>query len=233
MVQVMSPAQAIVPIFGLAENGSIGAFLGTGFFVGPDGLLMTANHVVRDWVGRLAVVCMHDLTIIYQAEIVDSDVPHDLALMRVETYRPPQVLKLVFDSPFHPNIQVLTLEYGTTTTAGQNIVLNPATRMGNVTRTKDMEQLGRAGDNALELSFPALRGASGAPVVRADTFEVWGVIVANVSNHLLPAQIESVLDERNNIYEEIRYLLPQAAAVNIRHARAMFERHGNVEQTNA
>ncbi|MDX2299440.1 MAG: serine protease [Xanthomonadaceae bacterium] len=221
----MDPAQVIVPIFGRAKNGDIAQFLGTGFFVGLEGLLMTADHVVRDWDGGLAIVCMRDLSLAYEADIVESDRAHDIALLRVETFRPPTVLELDFDSPIRPNIQVMTFEYGTTTVERGKIVLSPATRMGNVTRLRDMSLLGPAGANALEVSFPALRGASGAPIMRADTYRVWGVIVANVSSHLLPAQIESVLDEKNNIYEETRFMLPQAAAVNIRFARAMYQRH--------
>lgn len=219
------PAERIVPIFGRSLAGEDGPFLGTGFFAGPDGLLMTADHVVRDWEGSFFIVCMKELTTTYLATVLERDSAHDLAILRVATYRPPSFLVLGFDEPFHPNVQLLAFEYGTTTTAGQQITLNPATRLGNMTRIKDLPMLGRAGDGALELSFPALRGASGAPVMRADNYHVWGVIVSNVSYNLLPAQIESVLDEGNNLFEEIRYLLPQAAAVNIRHARDMYDRH--------
>lgn len=49
-------------------------------------------------------------------------------------------------------------------------------------------------------------------------------MVANAAYHLLPQQIESVLDEKNNLFEEIRYMLPQAVAVNIRQLRPMYER---------
>ncbi len=69
----------------------------------------------------------------------------------------------------------------------------------------------------LELSFPALRGASGAPVVSiGNEVVLWGIIVANVSYHLLPAQIEKVV-EGDTTVEEIKYLLPQAIAVNVKH----------------
>ena len=221
----MQPAHVIVPILAMRPNGEIAQFLGTGFFVGADGLLMTADHVIRDWEGPLAIACVSDLSRTYAARIVEQDGPHDIALLRVESYRPPSVLTLAFDGPFNSNVPLLALEYGTTKTAGREITLGPATRLGNMTRMMNMEMLGPAGIDALELSFPALRGASGAPVMRSDNYAVWGIVVANVSYHLLPAQIESVLDEDNNIFEEVRYMLPQAAAVNIRHAREMFGRN--------
>jgi hypothetical protein len=120
----------------------------------------------------------------------------------------------------------MTFEYGTTVVAGGGITLEPATRLGHMTRMRFIQStLGAAGDAALELSWPALRGASGAPVVLNDgTFRIVGVVIANVSYHLLPVQVESVLDEKNNLIEETKYMLPQAIAVNIKHLRAMYER---------
>lgn len=87
---------------------------------------------------------------------------------------------------------------------------------------------------AMELSFPALRGASGAPVMLnefvtdalmgKDPFGVVGVVLASASYHLLPVQIESVLTEDDTLYEEVRYMLPQAVAISIDHLRPMYER---------
>jgi hypothetical protein len=57
-----------------------------------------------------------------------------------------------------------------------------------------------------------------------ESLGVVGVVVASAAYHLLPAQIESVLNADNTSYEEIRYLLPQALAVDIRHLRPMYER---------
>jgi hypothetical protein len=91
-------------------------------------------------------------------------------------------------------------------------------------RIADFQQrYGEAGKYMLELSFPALKGASGAPVVQANTFGLLGIVIANVSHHLLPVQIESLLDEENEIYEEVQYLLPQAVAVNSLHLRKLIE----------
>lgn len=73
----------------------------------------------------------------------------------------------------------------------------------------------------MELSFPALKGASGAPILSNDSFHLWGIIIANVDYHLLPAKVESVLDNKNDIYEETHYMLPQALAVNVMHVRQL------------
>lgn len=222
-----NPAETIVPVLGLSTDGKVERFLGTGAFVGDGSLLVTADHVIRDWRGTLAMVLMRDLTRWMRLDVVGRDPSHDLALLRVTGYTAPRPLALAFDMPIHTNFELMTFEYGTTVVAGGRIVLEPATRLGHMTRMRNMtEQLGPAGDAALELSWPALRGASGAPVVSNDGhYRIVGVIVANAEYHLLPVQIESVLDERNGLIEERRYMMPQAIAVNVRHLQAMFERH--------
>jgi len=61
-----------------------------------------------------------------------------------------------------------------------------------------------------------LQGASGAPVIRGDNFEVCGVIVANIERHLLPAQTIKV-DIGDEQIEEINYFLPMGKAIDIKH----------------
>jgi S1-C subfamily serine protease len=219
---MMDPKLSIVPVLAIDEAGNVKHFLGTGSFVDRDHLLLTADHVIRDWAGQIAIVVEPNLTTLFRANVVYRDQSHDLALLVVPAYKAPKPIPVAADSPYHPNQFVLAFEYGTTKVAGREIHFAPATRIGNITRQLDVrDMLGLAGDGALELSFPALRGASGAPVISNDgRFALYGVIVANVSYHLLPAQIESVIDERSGTREEVRYMLPQALAVNSRHVAA-------------
>jgi hypothetical protein len=59
------------------------------------------------------------------------------------------------------NRQFSSLEYGTTLTLGKNIHFAPDTRLGNITRIFNQpDPNGEAGKNMLELSYPALRGAT-------------------------------------------------------------------------
>jgi hypothetical protein len=220
---MIDPRDVVVPILGTDRNGVIQAFLGTGSFVGGESWLLTADYVIRDWTGGFAIVSMHDVARPYVAVIVSRDTDHDLVLLSIEGYRPVKALSLEFEKPFHSNLQMVTFEYGTTIVAGGRIKLSPATRVGNMTRMPDLtDRLGAAGDAALAMSFPAPRRAGGAPVLLNDgTFGLCGVIVANVSYHLLPAQIESVLDESNTIFEETHFMLPQAVTVNIRHLQSI------------
>jgi hypothetical protein len=228
----LNPTDVIAAVLGVDAARGIQRFLGTGSIVGDGSVLLTADHVTRDWPGPLAIVRIADITYPLPITLIERDRAHDLALFRVQGYRPPQPLRPLFDYPLHPNRQLLTFECGTTVVAGREIRLSPATRLGHMTRMLDLttELRSAAGDNALELSWPALRGASGAPVLVnnadriEDAFGVVGVIVANAAYHLLPAQIESVLNDQKNMFEEIRYMLPQAVAVNICHLRPMYER---------
>lgn len=228
----MTPSEFILPIFALNENGGVEHFLGTGSFILENDLLLTADHVIRDWPNQLAVALLSDLTLRYLAKVVCRDQDHDLALLRVEGYQSPTVVTPRASSTIQTNRQVMTFEYGTTVTAGNVITVLPATRIGNITRQIDLSSsYGPAGEKCLELSFPALRGASGAPVLSNDDFSLQGVIIANVSYHLLPCQIESVLDNSNTLLEETKFMLPQAIAVDASHVTNMLERFVK-EQTN-
>jgi hypothetical protein len=118
---------------------------------------------------------------------------------------------------------------------GSQILLNPATRIGHMTRRLGPgDGLGTLAEQAIELSFPALRGASGAPVMinelavysllGKESLGVIGVVIANAASHLAPAQIEEVLNADNTAYAETGYMLPQGLAVSVMHIREKYER---------
>ena len=110
--------------------------------------------------------------------------------------------------------------------------LNPALRRGHQTRLIQFDLLGpTAGKDLRELSFPALEGASGAPVMFESVptlnqewaWGIVGVLASNIGYHAIPAQIITVEDDGNRIVKE-SYMLPQGLAVNIKHLRPMYER---------
>lgn len=217
----MNPDKSIVPILAIGEYNSIKYFLGTGVFIVRPRLLATAEHVVRDWNGPLAVTTPLHLDQIFRANILSRSSESDLVLLEVPQYPFEDNLQLAEDEEIITNHPVVCMEYGTTRTLGNTINFSPATRLGNVTRVINIDRFGKAGKDALELSFPALRGASGSPVLSNINFHLWGIMIANVSYHLLPSQIETVLDEKNNIMEETKFMLPQAIAINVKHLREM------------
>ena len=211
----MNPNDCIVPLFGLDQFGTSPKFLGTASFVGQANLLLTAEHVVRGWEGnKYAFSLMSELTADHELEVMALDRGRDLALLKTKNFRAEQIIDILEENQaVNPNRLIVSYEYGMTYTAGNAVMLSPATRLGNVTRTIDRtDRYGLAGQEMLELSFPALRGASGAPVLSNEGFKLIGMIVANVSYHLLPAQIETIYDESGNIEENTQFMLPQALA---------------------
>ena len=212
----MRPLSAIVPVFAISGNKTIHAFLGTAAFVGARNQLLTAEHVIRGWNDDFGIVVPPDISTIHSAGLRKVDRGRDLALLETPNFEAELTLELAQSASINFNLQVVCLEYGTTRVSGRQINLSPATRLGNVTRTLDQTKLyGSAGKDMLELSFPALKGASGAPILSNASFELLGVIKANVGYELLPAQIESILDESGIVVEETKFFLPQALAVNV------------------
>lgn len=72
----------------------------------------------------------------------------------------------------------------------------------------------------LEVSFPALRGASGAPVFTwTPPYSMFGVLSQNYARELHPAQVERIVGDNGEMQEEQRFYLPQGLAVHVRHVR--------------
>lgn len=212
----LRPAEAIVPLFAIRGSSNIQGFLGTAAFVAGSNRLITAEHVVRGWDGEFGIVASLDVSTVHHAVLLKVDEGRDLALLETTDFEADRALQLAPSDGMNPNSQVVCFEYGTTLVSGTSITLNPATRLGNVTRNLDLTELyGPAGTRMLELSFPALKGASGAPVLSNRAFELLGVIKANVGYELLPAQIETVRDQSGKMLEETKFFLPQALAVNV------------------
>jgi len=216
---VFDPTQAIVPLFSLNGSGLPSAFLGTGFFVGEESALVTANHVIKDK-GPIGIIVLPDLKNVHKATILKADQEADLVILQVNDYKPIIRFSLFPDDDILFNQLCTCCEYGTTIAMGTEIQISPAVRTGNVTRRfKSLDVYGKAGEDALELSFPALRGASGAPVLTSDNFLVVGIVIANLAHYLHPVQIEKITDEKGKAIEETRFMLPQAIAVHVKHLR--------------
>ncbi|MEP6605749.1 MAG: serine protease [Nitrosospira sp.] len=209
------PADCICPVF---RRGDSALFLGTGFFLADPASFVTCAHVVSGNEESLAVV--HPPTgKAYKAHVVKIDEEVDLAQLQVDRYQPSASIHLASE-PINTLDFVHCYDYSTVTAfrAGQ-IRLNPATRIGNVTRLLNREDGDKRFDQALELSFPILRGASGAPILalRGDRLSLLGVAFGNLEYEVRPVSIHEVLDESNKIYERKQYMLPLGLAINSSH----------------
>lgn len=217
------PSLFVVPIVGLNDNRDCGPFLGTGVFVGELKHLITCNHVLDKWKGKYGMTAHEDNPKFYEAEVLVRDMNSDLACLKVNEYTPPHSCPLADDNDIILNDFVCCFEYGTTIVAGNKINFSPANRLGNITRFRNMtDRYKLAGDHMLELSFPAMKGASGAPVMNwRPPFKLFGVVTANVGYELLPAQIEKIVDDSGNISEETKFYLPQGLAIHVKHVKAI------------
>ena len=162
---------------------------------------------------------------LWSIEIGELDRRHDLALLRINGYRADNPLTPLFDFPLHENWTVSTYEYSTTREEEGRIRLSPAARRGHITRMLTVDKLGAAGVKALEVSFPAVRGSSGAPLLyEYKGYHLIGVLVSNAEYHLLPAHVAISLNAANTLLASDEYFLPQGIAVNICHLQSMYER---------
>jgi Trypsin-like peptidase domain len=222
----LNAIHSVVPVVGMNESLEIRHFLGTGFFCGVDRpYLVTAKHVLRKWTRQHGIAILHngDISAALAKILVES--PYlDLAVLEVPGYEPPFVFplgtgKIVF------NEQIQSFDYGPTRTIAGRIHFSSATRIGNVTRCLDIaEGPSDAGHDSLEVSFPALAGASGSPILcPSQGFAVWGVVKENIGHHLLPAQIERGHCGDNMLTEETKLMLPQALAINVRHLNNLID----------
>jgi len=91
--------------------------------------------------------------------------------------------------------------------------VTPLLRKGHAVQRRRGLRLFYPTIDMLELSYPALKGASGAPVFTEQGLAVVGVVVANVERELLPAQVLRSVTETGELQEEVLYFLPNALAV--------------------
>jgi hypothetical protein len=79
----------------------------------------------------------------------------------------------------------------------------------------------------IDVSYPALKGASGAPVVNELSGHVLGMIVGNVENQLAPDEIERTQRSDGTKDQIIRYFLPSAHAIRASHLRDVLTEYTN------
>jgi len=213
--------EAVRPLFTRNASGEW-AFSGTGFFVEHDGkpILVTANHVAFDepvWIcsdppgtGQFVLE-----EIMAPTKRLGSNPGTDVAAYDPLEFAPTVTLQLCSVSP-PGNYSVGSYEYSRLMIDPHRAIFNlgQSTRIGNVVRRVNDD---RFPGESLELSYPALKGASGAPVVvleGPEKHKVAGFLKANVQYELLPAQTYMYKDESGGVEEKTHYYLPVGLAVN-------------------
>jgi len=196
-------------------------YLGTTVLVDNDGTFLSARHVLsgRQLDRVVAVSLEHDvhsgdrpIATVVEDVVLAEDV--DLARGRAKVLNG-RAIRVADRAPAAGG-DVLSAEFSRSTRLDPEGGLGfekPSILKGNIVRafSTDAPPFQRR-TQCYELSFAALLGASGAPVVDLDQYAIVGVIIANVATHLIPAQVERIEDDAGRT-EETLYYLPHAYAI--------------------
>ncbi len=222
LMDALNPFSAVVPILRLGVDGRTTGLAGTGFFVGTRPAVVTAKHVFLDH--PLAKGEQYAMAVFRPDGTTDLGIIHDylvsekwdIAVFAAGGHPWATPLKLV-RGQYPTNQDVLAFEYSFTTIetneAGERIVnFQPFTHKGNILRHYLSTFRRQTPTASFDTSFPALQGASGAPVLRTSDWAVVGMLVANIERHLMPAQVVRA-EIGGGEYEEVRYFLPTGQAI--------------------
>ncbi|MEJ0038935.1 MAG: serine protease [Gammaproteobacteria bacterium] len=222
------PQDAIVPIVRWSDSLPIKQLLGTGFFVGSGEKIhvVTAKHVFEGnplLDGEKYAICLHGGKQIAVALIlqVRASLDFDLAVCKIPHEQLSGVLALpIARSDAALTDDIFSYEYSQTriVTTGRHthVSFEPNAHKGNIVRSYESTWPEKIKTPSFLTSYPALQGASGAPVIAPTrgrkSFAVVGMLVANVEQHLLPAQVFE-LREGEKYHEKTSYFLPYGKAI--------------------
>lgn len=227
-LHVIKPAESILAIMTFNhEERKLKQVLGTGFLVNSQHIALTAKHIFDDYdknntslksilIDRNEHIHILDTNIVYRSS------HYDITAIRVKGIREAPLLQ-IRDSVLYNNQDYLTVEYSESSitfdehSAREQVTFRPATRKGNITKAYVSNFPEVTPTKCLEVSFPVLQGASGAPLMEnAPPWYVIGMVTHNVQYQLLPAQTVFIKDGDKYV-EETKYYLPTGKAIQASH----------------
>ncbi len=178
------PQQIAMPLVNTpsaVDSGDSGAVIGkagTGFFVGEDGTLLTAAHVVNDC-SRMQVISKY-LPRTW-ASLVAADQDHDIAILKTVGPRPPGVIRIASATPSGGKLFILGYPASAdlTTPAETWAVMENAKFPAGIGALADPREL-------LWMSAPAIEhGYSGGPIFDPRLGAVVGIVKGEVEGGYL------------------------------------------------
>jgi putative serine protease PepD len=151
---------------------------GTGFFVGGDGTLLTAAHVVKEC-SRMQIISKYVPRT--WVSLIASDEANDIAILKAVDLHPPSVARIASGSPVSAKLFVL----GYPESAGLTV---PAETWGEVENQKFPATIGSLASprELLWMSAPAVtHGYSGGPIFDPKLGAVVGIIKGEVDGGYL------------------------------------------------
>jgi len=158
---------------------------GTGFFVSPDGIILTSDHVVHNK-SRISVVFDGKL---YEAKVLKEDTANDLALISIEKNSTPY-LRLAKSENIPVGLQVFAIGFPQVNLQG----LAPKFSMGIINSDRGLKGSVRH----FQFSASIQKGSSGGPLIGPDTLVV-GIIESKLGALQAPAGEKNVIDVPQNI----------------------------------
>lgn len=227
-LQIFKPAEAILAIMTFnQEEKKLKHLLETGFLINSQHMALTAKHIFDDYddkamLLKAILIDRNDKIHVLDAVIINKSSRYDIAAIRIKGIIDAPCFE-IRDGEFYNNQDYVTVEYSESSiTVGNNktheeVHFRPSTRKGNITKSYVSTFPEDTPTKCLEVSFPVLQGASGAPLmVNAPPWQVVAMFTHNVQYNLLPAQTVSIKDG-NKYVEETHYYLPTGKAIQAFH----------------
>jgi hypothetical protein len=200
-------------------------FFGTCFFVHDDATVMTAAHNVRDADAQGIDLGVHvdwaDGYILVAVSRWWLSRAHDIAVGRLGGPVAGAEPLPIASEQLAMNEDVHSLEYSQSSwrqyqSGGRRFHVRLSMRKGNIVEVYRDDNPGPIEAEYCEVSFPAFKGASGAPVFGGSTPRVVGMVLQNRERELLPAQTLRHESE-DGVHEETKYFLHNAKAISYPH----------------
>ena len=196
--------QATVTIKGqkLISSQTYSESCGSGFFISPDGLILTNQHVINDC-NYLFVIDHTGQK--YKAEVISGDKRHDLAVLKINKFDNPYLNFYQHDklSPGQP-VAAIGNPYNTASDGKAVVTLGRISRLQQKCYGQPDFANDRFYDNLIQIDAAVYPGNSGGPLVDASG-NVIGVITAtaNLAEH---ASVGFAITTNNNCREIIHSL---------------------------
>jgi S1-C subfamily serine protease len=199
--------------------------LGTGFFINANGVLLTAKHIFDGYDENkesLLVMFVDRNEKVYnvKTKIIHKSKKYDIAALKINATN--NACFKISNRELLNNSDYMTVEFSrmsinrNDSTGIQTTFFNPSCRKGNIITTYISEYPESEPTKIIEVSFPVLQGASGAPLFEFDSPNVVGMITYSIGYELTPAQT-TIIHDGDHYSEETKYFLPVGRAIHFEH----------------